>query len=131
VQNLPKTRSAEFHQSKVAFFMRQPRPFFRKQTKSYYVQIGKKQINLGKDEKEAYRRYHELMASPPEPESTSTQTVLGPDGPACLVLDAFLEYSSKHGTAGFETGSFSAEEACSGFGRNGGRIAVDRSAQCV
>jgi integrase len=42
--------------------MRQPTPFFRKQTQTWYVQIGKKQINLGKDKKEATKRYHQLMA---------------------------------------------------------------------
>ena len=43
-----------------------PEPFWRKQTKCYYVQIGKKQHRLSKDRDEAYRLYHELMAKPPE-----------------------------------------------------------------
>ena len=30
--------------------MREPKPFFRKQTRTWYVQIGKKQHNLGPDE---------------------------------------------------------------------------------
>lgn len=42
--------------------MRQPKPFFRKFTATWYVQLGRKQINLGKDKKAAFRRYHELMA---------------------------------------------------------------------
>ena len=42
--------------------MRQPKPFFRKQTRSWYVQIGKKQVPLGKDEKAAWDKYHQIMA---------------------------------------------------------------------
>jgi hypothetical protein len=41
--------------------MRQPQLFFRAQTQSWYVQIGKKQHNLGKDKKAAQTQYHELM----------------------------------------------------------------------
>lgn len=42
--------------------MRQPKPFFRKFTKTWYVQIGTTQINLGKDKAEAFAKYHEIMA---------------------------------------------------------------------
>ena len=42
--------------------MREPRPFFRKQTQSWYVQLGKEQINLGKNKTEAAEKYHEIMA---------------------------------------------------------------------
>jgi len=45
------------------FAMRQPKPFFRKQTKSWYVQIGKRQINLGRNKEEAWTKYHEMMSS--------------------------------------------------------------------
>ncbi len=41
--------------------MRGPKPFFRKQTQTWYVQIGGKQYNLGPDEESAKQRYHELM----------------------------------------------------------------------
>jgi len=43
--------------------MRQPKPFFRNYTQTWYVTLGGKQINLGPDEEEAFRQYHELMAS--------------------------------------------------------------------
>ena len=43
--------------------MKQPKPFFRKFTRTWYVQIGKRQINLGKDKKLAWDKYHELMAA--------------------------------------------------------------------
>lgn len=46
--------------------MRQPQPFYRAQTRSFYVQIDGRQINLGPDESEAYRRWHLLMAGADE-----------------------------------------------------------------
>ena len=42
--------------------MRQPKPFYRAQTACFYVQIAGRQIKLGPDEAEAYRRWHLLMA---------------------------------------------------------------------
>jgi len=65
-----------------------PKPFYREPRRLWYVQLDGKQINLGRDEAEAYRRYHELMAtrdtrpSVPEPRSDL----------AVSVLDAFLEW---------------------------------------
>jgi hypothetical protein len=46
--------------------MRQPKPFYRRQTRSFYVQLDDSQINLGPDEAEAYRRWHLLMAGADE-----------------------------------------------------------------
>ncbi len=43
--------------------MKQPRPFYRRYTRSWYVQIGKKQINLGRDKKAAWDKYHQIMAA--------------------------------------------------------------------
>ena len=42
--------------------MRQPKPFFRKFNKTWYVQIGRQQINLGREKDAAFLKYHELMA---------------------------------------------------------------------
>lgn len=42
--------------------MKQPKPFFRKFTGTWYVQIGKKQVNLGPDKRAAWAKYHEIMA---------------------------------------------------------------------
>ena len=39
-----------------------PQPWFRKSTQSRYVCIGGKQVPLGKDRDEAFRRFHSLMA---------------------------------------------------------------------
>jgi integrase len=41
---------------------RVPEPWFREQTRSWYVKIGGVQHPLGKDKKEADKRYHRLMA---------------------------------------------------------------------
>ena len=43
--------------------MKQPKPFFRRFTQSWYVQIGNQQINLGRDRKLAWEKYHQLMAN--------------------------------------------------------------------
>ena len=43
--------------------MKQPKPFFRRYTRSWYVQIGKRQICLGRDKKAAWEKYHQIMAS--------------------------------------------------------------------
>lgn len=42
--------------------MREPQPFFRKQTQSWYVKLGKDFIRLGTDETDAREKYHEIMS---------------------------------------------------------------------
>jgi integrase len=57
--------------------MREPKPFFRKQTGTWYVQVGKKQHNLGPDEQVAKQKYHALMAGrQPVTEDTTVYGVL-------------------------------------------------------
>ena len=41
--------------------MRFAKPFFRASKQAWYVQIGKRQISLGKDREEAFRRYREIL----------------------------------------------------------------------
>lgn len=43
---------------------RKPKPFFRKQTQSWYCSISGKQISLGKDRESAFLRFHQLMSQP-------------------------------------------------------------------
>jgi len=43
---------------------RQPKPFFRKQTQSWYFSTNGKQHPLGRDREKAFRKFHELMANP-------------------------------------------------------------------
>jgi len=73
--------------------MRQPKPWYRSQTDSWYVQIGPKQHSLAKgkeNEKSAFAAYHQIMAEkkPVEPEHTTVAQ-------AC---DLFLDWSNKHNT---------------------------------
>jgi len=42
--------------------MRIPQPYWRKQARTWYLQLGKKQIGLGRNKKEAFEKYHEIMA---------------------------------------------------------------------
>ncbi len=42
--------------------MRKPKPFFRKFTQSWYVTLKGTQIPLGKNEEQAWQKYHEMMA---------------------------------------------------------------------
>lgn len=42
---------------------RPSKPFFRKQTKSWYCSIDGRQISLGKDKQAAHSKFHELMAN--------------------------------------------------------------------
>lgn len=63
---------------------RQPRPFFRKQTQSWYVQIRGRQFPLGRDQEEAFLRYHHLMAG---------QVEAGPSLTLSRLIDDFLEWN--------------------------------------
>jgi integrase len=42
---------------------RKPKPFYRKQTKCWYVQIGDKQIRLARERSEAFAKYYQIIAS--------------------------------------------------------------------
>jgi len=74
---------------------RRPEPFWREQTRCYYVQLGKKQVRLDPDENEAWRLYYELMAKPPE-EQIKTPEPAGNARHVSEVLDAFLEWANRH-----------------------------------
>ena len=72
--------------------MRFPKPFFRASKDAWYVQLGKRQISLGKDRDEAFERYRVLLLQErgenPEP-AFRRLTV-------AQVFDLFLEWSSRH-----------------------------------
>ncbi len=42
---------------------RHPQPFYRTARAAWFVQVGKRQINLGPDKKAAFQEYHRLMAA--------------------------------------------------------------------
>ena len=68
-----------------------PKPFFKKARGVWYVEIHRKQINLGPDREEAFRNYHKLMAEPHEASS-----VVGQSGSLPEIVDAFLDWTLKN-----------------------------------
>jgi len=40
---------------------RNPKPYYRKQTQSWYFSTGGKQYPLGKDREQAFAKFHELV----------------------------------------------------------------------
>ena len=82
-----------------------PKPFFKKSRKQWYVEIQRRQICLGPDRDEAFRRYHELMRQP------GTRAV----NPASFasIVDAFLEWVKHHRAADtFEWYRYRCERFC-------------------
>jgi integrase len=69
------------------------KPWFRKQTGCWYVEIGERQINLGKDKDEAQRQYHRIMAEEGLIELQPVKVR------AAHLCDLFLEWASRHTTA--------------------------------
>lgn len=67
--------------------MRQPKPFFRNFTKSWYVTIRGKQYPLGKEKKLAWQRYHEIMASHASTDQLATVAQL---------CDIYLDWCNRH-----------------------------------
>jgi integrase len=43
---------------------RKPKPYFRKQTQTWYFSTGGKQFSLGKDRDDAFQKFYEMMADP-------------------------------------------------------------------
>lgn len=67
-----------------------PKPFFRPKKNRWYVQLDGKQINLGPDEAEAFRRYHAVMAERHQPVPVVVSTVSDPT--LAVILDEFLSW---------------------------------------
>lgn len=72
-----------------------PKPFFRPQRQSWYVQLSGKQINLGREREAAFDRYHKLMvefrrnAVPPKAVSQPPLLVV-------VLIDKFLDWVHKN-----------------------------------
>jgi integrase len=94
--------------------MRQPKPWFRNDKNAWYVQIGKRQISLGKDQDEAFRRYHRLMAEEGLVESLSrTRT----EWQVTLICDLYLEHSSRrHKPATYDLNRLRLQDFCDHYG---------------
>lgn len=67
---------------------RAPKPWYRKDRKSWFVTIDGERHNLGPDRAAAKEQFHELMLRP-LPRRASPQSVVG-------VIDAFLDWCQKH-----------------------------------
>ncbi|MDM4017550.1 hypothetical protein [Roseiconus lacunae] len=65
-----------------------PKPFFKKARGVWYVEIDRKQVNLGPDKEEAFRQYHQLMSQPRE-QSASPESLIA-------IIDAFLEWTQNN-----------------------------------
>ncbi|QDT13489.1 tyrosine-type recombinase/integrase [Planctomycetes bacterium K23_9] len=65
-----------------------PKPFYKKARGLWYVQIDRKQINLGPDRDEAFRQYHQMM-SQPRAEHVSPESVVA-------IIDSFLDWVHKN-----------------------------------
>ena len=65
----------------------QPKPFFRDFNQTWYLQLGKKQINLGRDEKAAFDQYHKIMTD----RDVMTSVTL----PASKFFEAYLQWLSE------------------------------------
>ena len=68
--------------------MRQPKPFFRNFTKSWYVEIRGRQINLGRDKKQAWAKYQQLMVSPDELDAHTTTVI--------SLFERYLEWTQRN-----------------------------------
>jgi integrase len=73
-----------------------PKPYFLTSRGIWKVQIRGKQHNLGTDEVEAFRRYHQLMAAPPKATPALQPTSIS----VVAVLDTFLGWCHEHRAPG-------------------------------
>ena len=57
--------------------MKRPKPFYRKSKNAWYLQLGRRQISLGKEKKAAWKKYHQIMAdeAPIKEDTTTIETL--------------------------------------------------------
>lgn len=65
-----------------------PKPFFKKRRGLWYVEINRKQINLGPNREAAFAQYHQLMAQP-RATPVSSESVI-------LIIDSFLDWVKRN-----------------------------------
>ncbi len=70
--------------------MRFPKLFYRKSKQAWYVQLGKRQISLGKEREAAFARYRQVVLH-----EGGTTAAGDTDYSVAEIFDLFLEYSSK------------------------------------
>jgi hypothetical protein len=69
--------------------MRQPKPFFRKQTQSWYLRLGKQFIPLGKDKEAAFDEYHAIM-------DKRAKGQIQAEGSVAKILDLYWQWCDKN-----------------------------------
>jgi len=72
-----------------------PKPYFKKSHRAWYVQVRGRQFNLGKDEAEAFDRYHSLMKAHRNGTLDAEFTDGTDDLAVIAVLDRFLDACAK------------------------------------
>ncbi len=75
--------------------MRFPKPFFRSAKGAWYVQLGKRQISLGKEREEAFDHYRQLLLHERGDIPNATQSLT-----VAEIADLFLEWSNRHNDPG-------------------------------
>lgn len=99
--------------------MRIAKPFYRRAKKSWYLQLGKRQISLAKDRKKAFEKWKQMLLH----EGLATDP--------CLTIeelcDRFLEWAKHHTAEGtYEFYRTYLQQFCDAFGkRDVGRITID------
>lgn len=76
---------------------RTAKPWYREDRQSWFVTIDGKRHNLGPDEKEAKRKFHALMATPPQAKCPAAISSAG--FTVAEIFDKFLHWCSKHRSA--------------------------------
>ncbi|MCA9075295.1 MAG: hypothetical protein KDA93_09700 [Planctomycetaceae bacterium] len=71
-----------------------PKPFYKKARGVWYVEINRRQINLGPDKAEAFRHYHQLMGQ-------SREQHVAPESLAAII-DPFLEWTQNRAPDTYE-----------------------------
>ncbi len=71
--------------------MKFPKPFFRKAKQAWYLQLGKRQISLGADREQAFKRYQEIILH--ERGQISAQNSALTTAQLC---DLFLDWCQRH-----------------------------------
>jgi len=71
--------------------MRVPKPWYRKSTRSWFVQLDGRQVPLGRDKQDAHRKYHSLMAGRRNGHSI---------GRGDELFDEYLEHVQRNGKDG-------------------------------
>jgi len=66
-----------------------PKPFFKASRGTWYLEINRRQINLGPDEHEAWKKYFQIMADPPKAKPKFRKA---PTGSVVEILDKFLTW---------------------------------------